>query len=764
MSDAEDFPPVNPAQDGEPIIRPQPAAAAGWSAVRSSLSYTWSQAGVGRGRALLRLNQTDGFDCPGCAWPDPQRRAVTEFCENGARAMADEATQRRVGPSFFATYSLDELLQRSDQWLNAQGRLTHPMYRAPGTNHYQPISWDKAFETIATTLNGLESPHQAVFYTSGRTSNEAAFLYQAFVRMFGTNNLPDCSNLCHESSGYGLSESIGIGKGTVSLEDFSKASVIVVIGQNPGTNHPRMLSALQEAKLGGAKIISINPLEEVGLTRFKHPQRLIDMVGRGTALADLHLPVRVGGDYALLCAIQKSLLEREAKAPATVLSEDFIEHRTQGFEEFKAFLATLDMDRLLADAGVSASDIEMASELLARSSGTIVCWAMGITQHHNGVANVQAIVNLLLMGGHFGRPGAGACPVRGHSNVQGDRTVGIWEKLPPWGDVLGRKLQFSPPQETGFDVVGAIEAMQAGRTGVLVAMGGNFLSASPDTERVAAGLRQQRLTVYVSTKLNRSHLVPGAAGLILPCLGRSDQDVQPGGKQFVTVENSMGIVSRSQGSLPPPSDQLLSEPRIVARMAEATLKDSTVDWTDLADDYDRIRDLISSVVPGFEDYNQQVRGSHGFSLPNPVHAGQFPLPGGRARFHVHELPDLQLARGRFWLTTLRSHDQFNTTIYTANDRYRGVYGHRWVVLMSEEDMVSLDLEPLAKVEIVSHYHGVQRRLSGFSAVPYGIPRGNVACYFPEANPLIPWDSFAVGSRTPTSKRVEVSIRGTSIGS
>lgn len=757
MNDEYVPPPVIPIEEGEPQIGTPPKSAAGMPAVLSSMQYVWEQSGIGRGRALLHINQQKGFDCPGCAWPDPERRSVAEFCENGARAMADEATVRRVNADFFAKHTLSNLLKQTDQWLNAQGRLVAPMYRSPGAEHYAPITWEHAFETIANTLNDLESPNQAVFYTSGRTSNEAAFLYQAFVRMFGTNNLPDCSNLCHESSGYGLSRTIGIGKGTVTLEDFSKADVIVVVGQNPGTNHPRMLSALQEAKEKGAKIIAINPLEEVGLTRFKHPQRVQDIVGSGTKLADQHLPVRVGGDYALLCAIQKSILKLDLKSSGQVVNQQFISQKTTGYEAFVKHLNSLDMERLVEDCGVSTVQIEEVAKVLADSSATIVCWAMGITQHANGVANVQAIVNLLLMGGHFGRPGAGACPVRGHSNVQGDRTVGIWEKLPPWGEVLGEKLHFTPPKETGFDVVGAIEAMLKGKTRVFFSMGGNFLSASPDTERVAEGLRKQALTVHVSTKLNRSHVVAGQASLILPCLGRTEMDTQPGGQQFVTVENSMGIVSRSQGILPPASEALLSEPRIVARLAEATLKSSSINWLELADDYDKIRDLIEAIVPGFDRYNQRVREPNGFPLPNPVREGKFLRPEGRASFTTHELPDLSLLPGHFWLTTIRSHDQFNTTVYTGNDRYRGIRGHRRVIFMSPGDIEKKDLKPRQKVSIVSQYEGIERRLEGFFVVPYALPEGNVACYFPEANPLVPWSSFAEGSRTPTSKRVQVSI-------
>jgi molybdopterin-dependent oxidoreductase alpha subunit len=741
-----------PEASGAPRLRPPPKSAAGLPAVVSSLAYTAREAGLGRGRALLRLNQDGGFDCPSCAWPDPKDRAFVEFCENGARATADEATAKRVDRRFFETRSIPELLEKSDKWLNDQGRLTEPMVRRPGADHYTPISWDEAFELLGTTLRELSSPNEAVFYTSGRASNEAAFLYQLFVRRFGTNNLPDCSNMCHESSGAGLGPTIGIGKGTVLLEDFDVADVILIIGQNPGTNHPRMLTALQQAKKNGATIITVNPLREVGLVRFKHPQKVEDILGRGTDLTDLHLRVRVGGDLALLSGLQKLLLEEDA------VDRAFIEAKTSGFEALRTHLEALDLDTLAAEAGVTVEELRAAAQILARSKATIACWAMGITQHENGVANVQSIVNLLLLGGHFGRPGAGACPVRGHSNVQGDRTVGVWERLPPWADRLGEVFDFEVPRETGLDVVGAIEALHAGAARVFFGLGGNFLSATPDTAYVAKGLERAKLTAHVSTKLNRAHLVTGETGLILPCLGRTESDVQAGVRQLVTVENSMGIVSRSEGRLPPASAHLLSEPRIVARLAEATLgPEDGVPWAELADDYDRIRDLIEKVVPGFERYNQRVREPNGFALPNEPREGRFPLPGGRARFTVHTLPELSLPEGRFWLTTLRSHDQFNTTVYDLDDRYRGIFGHRHVVMMAPADVEAQGLSRGQKIRLTSHFRGETRSLDGFVVVPYDIPRGNLACYFPEANPLVPVGSRAKGSRTPTSKRVEVTV-------
>jgi molybdopterin-dependent oxidoreductase alpha subunit len=746
-----------PAEAGAPRVSRKPTSAAGVPAVLSSMAYTWKEAGT-RGRALLRLNQQGGFDCPSCAWPDPKDRAVAEFCENGARAVADEATTKRVDRHFFATHSVAELLQRSDHWLNDQGRITEPMVRWPGAPHYEPISWDAAIESLAEHIRKLDSPDEAIFYTSGRASNEAAFLYQLFARELGTNNLPDCSNMCHESSGAGLGRSIGVGKGTVTLEDFDHADVIVVIGQNPGTNHPRMLSALQQAKKRGAKIISINPLEEVGLVRFKHPQKVVDVFGPGTKLCDLHLPVRVGGDLALLMGIQKQMLKMERERPGSVLDAEFLRDQTDGFAHFERSVLALDDERAVRDSGISLELMQRAAQMLASSKATICCWAMGITQHENGVANVQAVVNLLLMGGHFGRPGAGACPVRGHSNVQGDRTVGVWEVPPNWAPRMESEFGFRVPREKGFDVVASIQAMKEGRARVFFALGGNFLSATPDTAEVAEGLRKMEVTAHVSTKLNRAHLVTGKTAFILPCLGRTERDLQPSGPQFVTVENSMGIVSRSEGKLTPASNRLLSETRIVAWLAEQTLGPrSQVPWRDFADDYDRIRDAIERVVPGFERYNQRVREPNGFALPNPVREGRFPTRSGRGHFVVHPLPDLALTAGRFWLTTIRSHDQFNTTVYDLNDRYRGIFGHRYVVLMHPEDVEAHGLSKGRRVRIRSHFKGTQRSIEGFTVIPYDIPRGNVACYFPEANPLVPVDSHAAVSRTPTSKRVEVSI-------
>jgi molybdopterin-dependent oxidoreductase alpha subunit len=756
---------IIPVETGDPVVQHPGAAAGGFPAISSSVGYVLRQAGVARGTAsLLRVNQEDGFDCPSCAWPDPHERAALEFCENGARAVADEATRARVTPALFAEHSIDDLLGRSDHWLNAQGRITHPMLLREGSRHYEPIEWDEALSIVAEELRALDDPDRAVFYTSGRTSNEAAFAYQLFIRQFGTNNMPDCSNMCHESSGSGLGRVIGIGKGTVLLEDFDAAEAIFVIGQNPGTNHPRMLSALRGAKKNGCTIVSINPLREPGLVRFKHPQKPTDMLGRGVGISDLYLRVRVGGDIALLKGIMKAILEAE-RARGGVFDLDFIDEHTTGFDALEADLDATTWEDVVVDSGVAEAEIRAAAEIAIRSRATIACWAMGITQHRHGVANVQSIVNFLLLGGNIGKPGAGACPVRGHSNVQGDRTMGIWEKLPPWGARLGERFEFAPPSRPGYDTVGAISAMHEGRVDVFFALGGNFLSAAPDTQVTAEALRRCRLTVQVSTKLNRSHLVTGRRALILPCLGRTERDAPrardgtcPRGEQFVTVENSMGIVHSSRGRLHPASEHLISEVQIVCRLARATLRErSRVDWEGFSVDYDRIRDAIADVVPGFEDYNVRARQAGGFALPNGPRERRFDTPDGKAHFTVHPLPEIELPPGRFWMTTLRSHDQFNTTIYDLDDRYRGIHGHRRVVLVNEEDIERQGLEAGQKVTLVSHFAEQTRSAPAFTIVAYDIPRGNVATYFPEANPLVFLDSHAEGSRTPTSKAIEVSL-------
>ena len=732
-------------------------AAGGVPAIIATVKALSEETGLVRGmRTLLKVNQTGGVDCPGCAWPEPdQKRSHFEFCENGAKHVADEATTKRVTPEFFEKWSVADLLEQSDQWLGAQGRLTHPMLLRRGATHYEPVSWDDAFELLAAELNSLNYPDQAIFYTSGRTSNEAAFLYQLFVRQFGTNNLPDCSNMCHESSGSALVETIGVGKGTVTLEDFNKADAIFVIGQNPGTNHPRMLSALEHAKRNGCKLVHINPLPEVGMTRFKHPQHVRGLLGSGTPLADLFLQVRINGDVPLLKGIMKAVIAREGS-----LDQDFIAQYTTGFQEFACVLRRVSWTDIVEQSGVTKEEIEQAAQLFVESERTIFCWAMGLTQHHNAVSNVQEIVNLMLLRGQIGKPGAGLCPVRGHSNVQGDRTVGIWERpAAAFLDKLGAEFNFNPPRNHGLDTVRAIQAMHDGQGKVFFALGGNFLSATPDTEFTTAALRRCRLTAQVSTKLNRSHLITGDRALILPCLGRTEIDVQARESQFVTTENSMGVVQLSRGSLAPASTELLSEPQIVARLARATLEHrTTVDWEDLASDYDKIRDAIERVIPGFDDYNIRVRQPGGFYLPNAARNRVFNTASGKAQFTIHELPEHNLGPDHFLMMTIRSHDQFNTSVYSENDRYRGISNGRRVVFLNEEDIVAAGLRARQVVDLVSHFEGEERIARRFVIVPYDIPRRCAATYFPEANVLVPVRSVAAKSNTPASKSVVISIR------
>jgi molybdopterin-dependent oxidoreductase alpha subunit len=735
-------------------------AAGGAAAIVSALRRVAGGPGVRRGvLALEHMNQKGGFDCPGCAWPDPRERAATEFCESGAKALAHEARRARLSAEFFANWSIAALREQSDHWLEQQGRLVEPLYRAPGATHYAPVSWDDAYAGTARGLRALRDPDEAVFYTSGRTSNEAAFLYQLFVRSFGTNNLPDCSNLCHESSGVGLTPVIGVGKGTVSLEDFALADAIFVIGQNPGSNHPRMLTALQAAKRRGARIVAINPLRERGLVRFIHPQEPLAWLGRGTAIADLYLQVRVGGDVALLQGIAKAVLEEEDRRPGRVLDWPFLSSRTTGFADYRGALAERDWETLEAGSGMARDDMRAAAAEYTRAKRVIACWAMGITQHEHGVANVQEIVNLLLLRGNIGVPGAGVCPVRGHSNVQGDRTVGITEKPgAAFLDALAREFDFDPPRAHGTGVVAAIRAMRDGRARAFVGMGGNFAVASPDSAQTTAALERCDLTVQVSTTLNRTHLHCGREAYVLPCLGRSERDLQHAGSQFVTVEDSMSVVQRSEGRLEPASELLRSEVAIAADLARAVLgPGSPVPWELLASNYDRIRDAIERVVPGFTAYNRRVREPGGFVLPSGARQRRFATVDGRAHFTVHALPDGALAPGRFRLTTLRSHDQFNTTIYGHDDRYRGIRGDRRVVFLNPADLAASGLAEGARVDLTSHFRGETRCLRSFRIVAYDVPRGCAAAYFPEANPLVALESIAQGSHTPAYKSIEISI-------
>ena len=750
--------------DGVRIATP-PRVAAGLQSVLKAAEVTLKEPGLVRGiAALSRLNQFDGIDCPGCAWPDPDHdRSLNEYCENGVKAIAEEATSKRCTPEFFRSWSVTDLSLQSDYWLGHQGRLTTPMVLRRGSDHYQPISWDDAFAMIGNELNALETPDQAVFYTSGRTSNEAAFLYQLFVRQFGTNNLPDCSNMCHESSGLALKEVIGVGKGTVKLEDFDLADTILIIGQNPGTNHPRMLATLQRAARRGATIISVNPLAEVGLTRFKHPKDFLHLFGSGTKIAKHFVQVRLSGDLSFFKGLCKQILEEEAKQPGRIVNRAFIEQKTNGFEDFRAGIAGVSWNDIVEQSGISRSQIREIAEVILQSKSVIACWAMGLTQQRQAVATIQEIVNLLLLGGNMGRPGAGVCPVRGHSNVQGDRTMGIWERMPDsFLDRLRDTFRFEPPRKFGWDVVESIKAMHRGEAKIFFAMGGNFVSATPDTEFTAEAFSRCRLTVQVSTKLNRTHLITGEQALILPCLGRTDRDKQGRGLQFVSVENSMGIVHTSRGNLEPPSNQLLSEPAIVARLATATLGNrTTVDWLDLVEDYDRIRDLISRVVPGCEDMNHRLQHRGGFYLPNAARDDDYKTKTGRANFVVSAVEPVHLLPDQFLLTTLRSHDQYNTTIYGLDDRYRGIFNGRRVVFINPDDMNEQGWKEGDRLDITSHFRidgNEQRRMAlCFLAVPYEIPRRCVATYFPEANVLVPIDSVAEGSNTPTSKAIIVSF-------
>jgi molybdopterin-dependent oxidoreductase alpha subunit len=735
-------------------------AAAGFGSVFRTMQRTMLETGpVRTARLLARINQDGGFDCPGCAWPESGDRSFAEFCENGAKAVSHESTSLRVDGEFFRTHSIEELAARDNRWLEAQGRLTQPMRKRRGSHHYEPASWDEAFETIGAKLQSLSSPDEAVFYTSGRTSNEAAFLYQLFVREFGTNNLPDCSNMCHESSGYGLVETIGVGKGTVGLDDFAVADAIFILGQNPGTNHPRMLTTLQRAKERGCRIVSINPLRELALVRFSNPQRPLELLGRSTELSDLYLQVRIGGDIALIKGIMKHVLAAEDQAPGQVLDHAFLGEHTTGFDELRAHLADVPWQALEEESGVTRVEMKEAADIYLGASNVIACWAMGLTQHRHGVANVREITNLLLLRGNIGRPGAGVCPVRGHSNVQGDRTMGVWVR--PVEDFLTRldkEFGIWSPRHHGFDTVESVQKMAEGHVKVMVAMGGNFAVATPDSERVAEALARCEMTVQVSTKLNRSHVATGKEAWILPTLGRTERDLQQGGRQFVTVEDSMSMVHRSEGTIAPASEHLRSECAIVAGLARATLGAlSKVPWEDLVADYDRIRDRIERVIPGFERFNERVREHGGFRLRNAASERDFRTSDWRARLTVNPLTGVRLAAGEFLLMTIRSHDQFNTTVYGMDDVYRGIRGERDIVFMNPDDIDKAGLEASARIDVTSRSANAERSIHGFRVVPYEIPRRCLAAYFPEANPLVALDDFAEGSRTPSYKSIRVTV-------
>lgn len=735
--------------------------AAGIPAVISSIQHISEELGIWQGIKLLnKMNQKHGFDCPGCAWPDPDhnRSKLGEYCENGAKAIAEEATTKKITPEFFKKYSVEELSNWTDFAIGKAGRITEPMYLSKNSSHYEPITWENAFKLIGNKLKSLSSPNEAVFYTSGRTSNEAAFMYQLFARQLGTNNLPDCSNMCHESSGTALSETLGIGKGSVTLEDLHLAEVIVVMGQNPGTNHPRMLSALEKCKENGGKIVTINPIPEAGSNVFIDPQNPMAILKGGEKINDLYLQVKINGDCALLKAVLVLLLAAETKNPNSVFDHQFIKDHCENYDAFIDDIKNTDFKFAAKESGISEEEIKKIAQLLIENKKIIVCWAMGLTQHKNAVSTIQEVVNLLLVKGSIGKPGAGTCPVRGHSNVQGDRTMGIWEKPnPQFLTLLDAHFGIKTPKNDGYDAVDTIKAMHNNKVRVFVAMGGNFISATPDSEYTGKAMQNCDLTVQVSTKLNRSHLVTGKEALILPCISRSERDVQKSGEQFVTVENSMGIVHKSKGSFPPSSPHLRSEHAIIADIAQATFPESAIDWEAMKNDYNVVRNHIAATIPGFENFNEKVKNPSGFYLPNGARDRNFNLPNKKAKFTLNPIPENKVAKGNFIMMTIRTHDQYNTTIYGMNDRYRGIFNERRVVLMNKEDMKTQNLIAQQIVHLKSFFNGEERMAHNFKIVPYNIAKGCVATYFPETNVLVAIDSVAEKSNTPVSKFIEVAI-------
>lgn len=741
--------------------------ATGLPAIASTVKRGVSTMGTRRTLSTLSvINQPSGFDCPGCAWPEapPGERHRIEFCENGAKAVAEEATLARIDHEFFAAHSIDDLRTRSDFWLGQAGRLTSPMIKRPGATHYTPIEWADAFTEIATQLRGLADPNQAVFYTSGRTANEAAFMYQLMARSFGTNNLPDCSNMCHESTSFALGRSIGVGKGSVQIEDFALADVILIVGQNPATNHPRMLTTLETARRGGTKIIAINPLPEAGLLRYKNPQTVRGLVGHGTELANIHLPIRLGGDHALFQLWNRRLTLAAVDRPATI-DANFIAEYTTGFDAMAAHLADLDEAALLEATGLDAALVDEAYAMVAGASRLIICWAMGVTQHIGAVATIDEMTNLALLGGHIGRPGAGVSPIRGHSNVQGDRTMGIFDK-PESSllDALEREFAMPMPREFGYDTVAAVKALADGQARIMIGLGGNFVRATPDSNLTERALTEAQLTVQISTKLNRSHLMCGDTAIILPTFGRTDADVNDiGEQQFVTVEDSMGIVHSSTGSLTPPSPEVRSEVAIISGLALALLGDDhRVGWSALGQSNDLIRDRIADVIPGFARYNTRVRVPGGFVLPHPPRDSRtFPTDDGRAQFTITDVTPVAVADGQLLLQTLRSHDQYNTTIYGHNDRYRGISGDRHVIMVNPADIARLGFVDGQTVDLVSLLAGPDRRAEGYRIVSYPTPLGCAAAYYPETNVLIAIDHHGPHAHTPASKAVPIRLEPTS---
>lgn len=735
--------------------------AAGWGAARSVSHVLLRERELVDGpRAIFRMNhEGDGFDCPGCAWPDDTKGLKLDICENGIKHVTWEMTHKRVDRDFFAAHTVSELAEWSDFALEDQGRLTEPMVYDPGSDHYVPITWKAAFQLVGEALRGLDSPHEASFYTSGRLGNEATFLYQLLAREFGTNNLPDCSNMCHEASGRALEASLGTGKGTADLKDWESAQALFIMGVNAASNAPRMLTALADAYRRGAQIVHVNPLIEAAATRTIVPHDIPDMaMFRSTPTSTLNLQVRIGGDMALMRGIAKAVLE-EARHDPKAVDREFIERHTHGFAEYEAVCEATSWEELERQSGLPRADILKAAEVYSRSDRTLVSWCLGVSQHEHGVDTIREIVNVLLLRGNLGREGAGPSPVRGHSNVQGNRTCGIDHRpTTEFLDRLARVCGIDPPREHGLDTVATVAAMHEGRVKVFVGMGGNFAMAAPDTAFTHEGLSRCELTVHVSTKLNRSHVVHGRQALILPCLGRTEKDHQRRGVQATSVEDSMSMVHLSVGMKKPASPHLLSEPAIIAGIARATLPDSRTPWANYVEDYDRIRDTMAQVLDGFEDFNRRVRLPLGFRIRQPARELVFLTPSGRAEFSAAPLPDSVPGDGTLLLQTMRSHDQWNTTIYSDNDRYRGIENLRTLVLMNRADMRSRGIADGGPVDITSTCKdGTQRHLTGYRALPYDLPAGCAAGYMPEMNVLVGAGDYSTQSDQPLMKTIKVDI-------
>ncbi|ODC04547.1 CbbBc protein [Terasakiispira papahanaumokuakeensis] len=743
------------------------SAAGGWGALKSVGKHLLhSQASLSNIQSLLKMNQPDGFDCPGCAWGDPEHGSSFEFCENGVKAVTWETTAKRVKPEFFERYSVTEMKSWDDYRLEDQGRLTAPMRYNPSTDHYEQITWETAYDMIADHLKALATPDEALFYTSGKAGNESAYVFQLLARLYGTNNLPDCSNMCHEASGTALIEALGIGKGSVLLEDFEQADAIFTFGHNPGTNHPRMLGTLREAAERGCQIVAFNTLKERGLERFSDPQRKLEMLHKGSGnISSMYLQPKLGGDMAAIRGMAKVVFEREAR-DGGILDHDFINTYTDGMEAYRALVEATSWASIEAQSGLSQDDLTQAAEVYIRSNATICCWAMGLTQHEHSVIMLREVVNFLMLRGNIGKPGAGTCPVRGHSNVQGDRTMGINEKpKAAFLDALEKQYGVPMPREHGYDTVSAIRAMRDGKAKVFIGLAGNFARATSDSYVCEQALESCNLTVHISTKLNRSHLTTGRDALILPCIGRVEVDAKADGSaQLITVEDSMSMVHGSAGIHPPASTLLRSEIEILTQVAERLIGSEHVDWAAMRADYDVIRDHVAQVIPGFDRFNERVRQPRGFWLVNPGARRKFPTDNGKAHFSADPLPaqvlHQQLSQKEGWLTlqTMRSHDQYNTTIYGYNDRYRGVEGQRRVIFINRDDLQRLKFKAGDFVDLIGdESDGISRRAEAFRIVEYDTPTGCAAAYYPETNPLIPLDSVGVKSNTPNSKSVAIRL-------